>query len=324
MAIQSYTEKLILNNRFEGTLSKTPIVPGSFFSIGGSVVDNGEGTFSYSSSLSATPYGSIDYTTGLVSVREEYLDRITHYTDETTGQPCFDVSYQYGIRDEQTINAKLRLRYDTFTNWTNKNPLLKSGEVAVVEVQSTDNTREVTSTVILSKVGNGVDKFSALPWASANAADVYPWAKAETKPTYTLEEIPNADAIIKSTVSQSAVLYSESQMLTVAEQGQARFNISAMYENAILPYAKTYLQSIDTTSQQTFTINIETDTVKRYNIYSVKVTDTDGNEILCDLRYEDYTRSNGTIGKCTIGLHFSEKLNSYSVVTVLYGEEENN
>lgn len=39
------------------------------------------------------------------------------------------------------------------------------------------------------KVGDGNKTFSQLEWASALAADVYGWAKAATKPTYTANEV---------------------------------------------------------------------------------------------------------------------------------------
>jgi len=39
------------------------------------------------------------------------------------------------------------------------------------------------------KVGDGTRRFSGLPWLQGVAGDVYSWAKAATKPTYTANEI---------------------------------------------------------------------------------------------------------------------------------------
>lgn len=101
-----------------------------------------------------------------------------------------------------TLNTKIKLRYDTFANWTSNNPILLKGEVAVVEVaQNVNATQPQGSTnpstvnensykpTILFKVGiapAGTENtsanqelygFNTLPWASALAADVYAWAK---------------------------------------------------------------------------------------------------------------------------------------------------
>ena len=48
---------------------------------------------------------------------------------------------------------------------------------------------QVTPPAILFKVGDGVKTFAQLPWVSGLAADVYAWAKAATKPTYTAGEV---------------------------------------------------------------------------------------------------------------------------------------
>lgn len=112
---------------------------------------------------------------------------------------------------EKSLNAILKMRYDSYTNWMSANPILKKGETAVVLVESESAN---VQPIVLSKVGNGTDTFSALPWSSANAADVYEWAKQENKPTYTASEV-------------SAVSYIDSQSLTEAQKKTARNNIDA-------------------------------------------------------------------------------------------------
>ena len=81
----------------------------------------------------------------------------------------------------KTLNTRIRLKYDTLANWTTNNPVLLSGEVAVVAVPSGNGqlVSSITTPQILFKVGDGVSTFTALPWASGLAADVYSWAKKE-------------------------------------------------------------------------------------------------------------------------------------------------
>lgn len=88
---------------------------------------------------------------------------------------------------EKVLKTKIQLRYDEFTNWTTNNPFLKKGEIAVTVIPAAaTNTGDVIPPAIMFKVGSGEEgnasKFNSLPWASALAADVYPWAKAKTAP----------------------------------------------------------------------------------------------------------------------------------------------
>lgn len=89
------------------------------------------------------------------------------------------------------LQARIRLKYDTLTNWTTANPTLLSGEVAVVAIPTseTNTVGQVTKPAIVFKVGDGETAFNDLPYASALSADVYSWAKAATKPTYTAAEV---------------------------------------------------------------------------------------------------------------------------------------
>lgn len=89
----------------------------------------------------------------------------------------------------QTLNTKIKLRYDTLTNWTTNDPVLLAGEVAITTVPTGSSAMQTTSPAILFKVGDGTSRWSVLPYASGLAADVYPWAKTATKPTYTAAEV---------------------------------------------------------------------------------------------------------------------------------------
>ena len=149
---------------------------------------------------------------------------------------------------EKILNTKFRLRYDTLANWNTSDPVLLKGEIAVVAVPSDatgDNTfGQDTKPSILFKVGDGTSKFKALPFASARAADVYSWAKASTKPSYTateisfanggnsdlesttvsgaLNELRNKDADLNTSITNlSSNVYTKSQTYTKEEINQA-------------------------------------------------------------------------------------------------------
>lgn len=80
---------------------------------------------------------------------------------------------------EKILQTRIQLKYDSYTNWTANNPVLKAGEVAVATI-ATGNTQEVNSVTVpqvLLKVGDGTSTYNALPFTSAKAADVYSWAK---------------------------------------------------------------------------------------------------------------------------------------------------
>lgn len=95
----------------------------------------------------------------------------------------------------RTINSTFKLRGDTYSNWTTKNPVLAEREVAVVFVPANSSTG-LNEPATLLKVGDGTTAFNALPYVSALAGDVAAWAKAATKPTYAANEITGFDAAV--------------------------------------------------------------------------------------------------------------------------------
>jgi len=94
-----------------------------------------------------------------------------------------------------TITARVQLRYDTYSRWMASDTILLAGEIAIAafpysrSIINTDITPENTPPAIGIKVGDGVHYFDELPWLQSVAADVYSWAKAENKPTYSATEI---------------------------------------------------------------------------------------------------------------------------------------
>lgn len=107
------------------------------------------------------------------------------------------------------LKTRIKLRYDTFANWSTTNPTLLKGEIAVTSVPAkpTKEVNSVEAPQILFKVGDGTSKYNELKWASGLAADVYEWAKAATKPTYTAAEVGADVAGAAATAEQNAKNY---------------------------------------------------------------------------------------------------------------------
>lgn len=104
------------------------------------------------------------------------------------------------------FKARLVNKIDTYANWTSNDPVLLKGEIAIVDVPaSTDVVQQEPA--VLMKIGDGMKKFSELPWISAKSADVYSWALAPTKPTYQASEIEGLDAYISGKVEDTDTQY---------------------------------------------------------------------------------------------------------------------
>ena len=88
--------------------------------------------------------------------------------------------------DNNTLRTRIILKNDSLANWSGSSLVLKKGEMALVEVASSD---KYSAPTYLAKVGDGVHTFDELNYMAAQASDVYSWAKAATKPTYSFEEI---------------------------------------------------------------------------------------------------------------------------------------
>lgn len=84
---------------------------------------------------------------------------------------------------EKILKTRIQLRYDTLTNWTTNNPVLKAGEIAIATIPTAAPANKQLPPVMF-KVGDGEKTFTQLDWASALAADVYSWAKAAARPAY--------------------------------------------------------------------------------------------------------------------------------------------
>lgn len=80
----------------------------------------------------------------------------------------------------QTFFTRVKNKYATQKNWETNNPVLLTGELAVVEVPASTVGQNPT---ILFKVGiDGEKTFNELPYITARAGDVYNWAKQSSIP----------------------------------------------------------------------------------------------------------------------------------------------
>ena len=120
----------------------------------------------------------------------------------------------------KNLNTRIALKYDSYKNWTDHNPILLKGEIAIAELPVNGNKpgvgepNAVGSTPaiqnapnILIKVGDGTNHYNDLKFVSALAADVYSWAKAATKPTYSAGEITGLDNYISQTIQDTNTQY---------------------------------------------------------------------------------------------------------------------
>ena len=83
----------------------------------------------------------------------------------------------------KVLSTRIKLKYDEYANWsaTANQFTLEAGEVAVTSVPNAiDPVRNAPT--IMFKVGDGTKTYNQLGWASALAADVYSWAKADKAP----------------------------------------------------------------------------------------------------------------------------------------------
>lgn len=105
-----------------------------------------------------------------------------------------------------TFNTRIQNKIDTFANWQTNNPKLLNGEIAIVVVPAKAGA-VAQEPAILFKVGDGVKLFKELSWTSSIAADVYDWAKASTKPSYTADEIDGLEGYIAGQIQDTDTQY---------------------------------------------------------------------------------------------------------------------
>lgn len=119
-----------------------------------------------------------------------------------------------------TLSTRITLKYDTLANWNASEFILKKGEVAICSLDTGETAEQSTPPAVLLKVGDGTRKFSELPWASGLAADVYGWAKAATKPSYTPGEVGADKAGSAATAETNAKAYTDKKFGEIPAQAE--------------------------------------------------------------------------------------------------------
>ena len=76
-----------------------------------------------------------------------------------------------------TINTRIQLKYDTFSNWLTSQFIPLKGEVCIAEIPRATTDTGLTPPSIGIKIGDGQKTFNQLNWIQAIAGDVYGWAK---------------------------------------------------------------------------------------------------------------------------------------------------
>lgn len=112
---------------------------------------------------------------------------------------------------EKVLKTRIQLKYDTLQNWTTNDPVLKIGELAIATIDAASPANKQLPPVMF-RVGDGTHTFSELDWASGLAADVYGWAKAKTKPSYTAAEVGADVAGAAATAEANAKAYVDEQI----------------------------------------------------------------------------------------------------------------
>lgn len=122
----------------------------------------------------------------------------------------------------KNFNARISLKYDSYANWIANDPVLLAGEVAIATVPTKQDKVEQVPAVVM-KVGDGTKKYSELQFVSGLAADIYDWAKAATKPTYSADEITGLDAYISGQIQDTNTQY----QIVVDETNPRKFQLQS-------------------------------------------------------------------------------------------------
>ena len=154
---------------------------------------------------------------------------------------------------EKTLNTRILLKYDTYTNWTTKNPVLKAGELAIATIpsddtQNTQTVNSVTKPQILIKVGDGSSNYNDLKFISGLAADVHTWAKAATKPSYSASEISGLADFISGEIQDTDTQYNIVKLNDYNYKFQKKDKNASTYTDVITITIPKYTLPVATTS----------------------------------------------------------------------------
>lgn len=110
----------------------------------------------------------------------------------------------------KTFNIRISNRYDSYEAWTQANPVLLKGEVAVVTVgskQTDDKGNIINFPCVMIKIGDNTNRFNDLPWLSALGADTPEWARSATPPVVKATDVVGLEDYIGETVEDTDTQY---------------------------------------------------------------------------------------------------------------------
>ena len=139
----------------------------------------------------------------------------------------------------QTFNTRVQLKIDSFDNWKTNDPVLLKGEIGIVDVPVAQGSVSQVP-AILMKVGDGTKHFMELSWTSALAADVFPWAKAATKPAYSADEITGLSDYISGQIQDADTQYRIVAAGADGIQLQSKPKVGGEWSNVGTPIKITY------------------------------------------------------------------------------------
>ena len=164
---------------------------------------------------------------------------------------------------ERTLNTRIKLRYASYAEWQNSSLQLLPGELAVCYIEANNSEIKNTAPTVLFKVGDGEHVFKDLKWSSARAADVYDWAKAESRPEYTKADVGLGNVLNVASYAKTET-YSQSEVdAKIAEiQGALEADTNTTYRfdlsvaNEITIYSKNI--GAEEVKVGTFAVNFDT------------------------------------------------------------------
>lgn len=218
---------------------------------------------------------------------------------------------------EKTINTRVLLRCDELSAWQNVseankggNLVLKKGEVAIALVPQGGSLAQTTPPAAMFKIGDGTNAFKDLPWASALAADVYAWAKAATKPTYSYDEITGTIPVTDTDTQYQLVLNGHTLKLQSKSKNGNWTDVSGQTFN--LPDNNTTYTFAEGTTDGTFMVTPSDGPAQSVPVHgvltshqSIKTLNTN------NTASQTPSASEAIAGSGTINLHKVSKTGSY-------------
>ena len=110
---------------------------------------------------------------------------------------------------EKVLQTRILNKIDTHENWLKVADTFvpKNGEICIDTITTTVDGAVVSPPQTLIKVGDGTNTWGDLKFLGGISADVYAWAKAATKPSYTAQEISGLDDYIAGEIQDTDTQY---------------------------------------------------------------------------------------------------------------------